>query len=264
MNATALLLTPLLALHPDPFHAVLRGTHIGLGAVALVLFWVPALARKGGRLHVLGGRAFYWVALGVAATATVSCAWALVHPLSFSGIDRALTADETARLSGGVRFLFAILGTLMTWLVASVVTGRHVMRPPGDPPRSAAGARATWWLSIAAGVAAAAYGTARIAGGDPRGWLLLALGVFGVLDARKYLAKLAALTPASTDRWLIHLECMIGAGIAMYTAFFVFGFRHVSGVELSGGRAAVVWLIPAAIGIPATAWMARTYRKKLG
>ena len=42
----------------DGVHLVLRSVHIVPAFVGLALFWVPVLAKKGGRLHVCAGWAF--------------------------------------------------------------------------------------------------------------------------------------------------------------------------------------------------------------
>ena len=39
-------------------HSSLVTLHIIAGALALLLFWMPAIAKKGGRVHVLSGRAY--------------------------------------------------------------------------------------------------------------------------------------------------------------------------------------------------------------
>ena len=39
----------------EAFHHALRWSHIAVGSIGLVLFWVPTLSKKGGRLNILSG-----------------------------------------------------------------------------------------------------------------------------------------------------------------------------------------------------------------
>ena len=58
-------------------HSSIVYVHIVAGAFALLLFWVPAIARKGGRLHVSAGRFYVWAMYTVAVSAFVAAAMAL-------------------------------------------------------------------------------------------------------------------------------------------------------------------------------------------
>jgi hypothetical protein len=60
------------------------------------------------------------------------------------------------------------------------------------------------------------------------------------------------------------MECMLGAGIGFHTAFFVFGFSRISGVQLPGIAALIPWVLPSLIGIPATTLWIRYYKKRFG
>ena len=63
----------------ETMHDLLRALHISTGFVGLAAFWIPALARKGGRLHVGAGRVFAACAYVVALSALGSTSWALLH-----------------------------------------------------------------------------------------------------------------------------------------------------------------------------------------
>lgn len=58
-----------LALGLEKYRAIVRRADVGAGVTALVLFWVPALTRKGGRLHRRAGRIYLWAMGIVVATA---------------------------------------------------------------------------------------------------------------------------------------------------------------------------------------------------
>ena len=46
----------------EAIHQILRWTHIAIGFTILVVFWIPVLSKKGGRLHIAAGKVY--VALG--------------------------------------------------------------------------------------------------------------------------------------------------------------------------------------------------------
>ena len=115
----------------DTLHAMLRLTHIIAGTIGLCIFWIPVFATKGGRLHVASGKAFVWCGYLVAATAAVSCTWALIRPIGFTGIARELSDGEIKYLMSNVRFLFSILAVLMTWFVAGLQLGTYSMQTKG-------------------------------------------------------------------------------------------------------------------------------------
>ena len=73
-------------------------------------------------------------------------------------------------------------------------------------------------------------------------------------------------TPPSSPRgWMYeHLGAMLGAGIAFHTAFAVFGSTRLFDIGLTGWIAIIPWVLPAAIGIPATVIWTRHYRRKFG
>jgi hypothetical protein len=55
---------------------------------------------------------------------------------------------------------------------------------------------------------------------------------------------------------------MIGGGIAFHTAFLVLGAGRLFGLQLTGANAAVLWILPTLIGLPASAIWVRYYRRK--
>ena len=56
----------------------------------------------------------------------------------------------------------------------------------------------------------------------------------------------------------------LGAGIAFHTAFAVFGMRRFVDLSNAGLLSILPWVLPAAIGIPATSLWQRHYRRKFG
>ncbi len=61
-----------------------------------------------------------------------------------------------------------------------------------------------------------------------------------------------------------HLGAMLGAGIAFHTAFAVFGASRLFDIGLTGWVSVIPWVLPAAVGIPATIIWTRSYRRRYG
>lgn len=252
-----------MTLDQHALHAFIRNSHIAVGAVSLVIFWLPIFAKKGGPLHIRSGRLFVGCAYYVSATAAVSCTWALIDPLGFTGITRELTTAEMEHLSGGVRFLFAILGTLMTWLVAGLQMGLHVVRNKMEPNVHSGFVRFCWWVAGTCSAALALFGFWHLKSAAPNYLVPVLLGIVGVLDARKQVVYLR--TPPTPNSWFYtHIECMLGAGIALYTAFSVFGFSRIVPFKLPGALGLIPWILPAMVGMTAISLLTRHYKKKLG
>ena len=72
----------------DEVYAAFRTTHILIGIVGVVAFWIPVGARKGSPLHIRAGRIFEWCGYYVASTALFACARYLLTPHHFAFIDR--------------------------------------------------------------------------------------------------------------------------------------------------------------------------------
>jgi len=244
-------------------HLALRYTHIVAGGLGLVCFWIPVFARKGGRLHIATGRTFVWLARIVAASAVVSIAWALTSPISFASITRTLSAAEFQTLSTNIRFFMGLLGLLTAWFVAGLQLGvRAVKTRQRQDELGDATTLTICYASVLASIAAICFGGyGLLSNGQQRYVILVVLGIFGVFDGKKMLQTLGKTNHGKMDWWYLHMENMFGAGIAFHTAFFVFGARRLIG-DLSGPWAIVPWVIPAAIGIPATHYWIAHYRRK--
>ena len=165
-------------------------------------------------------------------------------------------------LTGGVRFLFAILGTLMTWLVAGLQMGLHVVRHKAEPNVHSDFVRFYWWVAGVASAALMLFGLSHLSFDEPSYLAPVTLGIVGALDARKNVAYLKT-APPYPNSWLsMHIECMVGAGIALYTAFSVFGFSRIVPFKLPGALGLIPWVLPAIIGMTAISVWTKQYKKQ--
>ncbi|MCY4662431.1 MAG: hypothetical protein OXF93_21880 [Acidobacteria bacterium] len=247
----------------ETMHDLLRALHISTGFVGLAAFWIPALARKGGRLHVAAGRVFSACAYVVALTALGSTSWALLHPASWAG--------EPVRLGeippDQIMFV-AILGFLGLLLLGGVETGVRAMRTRHQPERFVG-----WrlrFLGVAQAVAALAlfvFGLFHVVrSGGGLFWIPVALG--GASFAGYFLEDrrmLANPRPTPMAWWYTHMGGMIGSGIAFHTAFLVFGGQRLwGGALMQGAWSFLPWILPSVLGFPALHFWTRYYKRKFG
>ena len=170
---------------------LLRWLHISTGFVGLVAFWIPALARKGGRLHVAAGRVFGGCGYVVALTALGSTSWALLHPSGWAG--QGWRPVSLVEVPADEIMVIAILGFLALLLLGGVETGFRAMRTRRRPDQFAA-----WRLrliSLAQAVASLAlfvFGLFHVVRSGGLFWIPMALGgagMAGYFEDRRFFAN---------------------------------------------------------------------------
>lgn len=246
----------------EMIHSVLRGAHISLGFVGLAMFWVPALAPKGGRVHVVAGKVFAVCAYAVGFTALGSSAWVLIHPSSWSGQAIVLTEVPIDQI-----MFLSILGLLALFLLNGVESGVRMARTRQQPEDFAGlRLRVLNWMQAGASTGVLLFGVYHLAGGGgPMFAIPTALGVAGLLGFLETRQFLANPRPTPMAWWYRHMDGMVGSGIAFHTAFLVFGARNIfGGALIEGTWSFIPWILPAAIGIPAVRIWIRYYKKKFG
>ncbi len=133
----------------------LRWVHIAAGSIALILFWIPAVAPKGGRTHIRAGWVYVVCMSVVVVTAFVMSGLAFTIPVAVRQIARPLSPAE---LSDFLR-VQRIFATFLAYLAGvTLASGWH--RAGRESGRSRQGAirkrcarpsvwRSTWQYSSA-------------------------------------------------------------------------------------------------------------------
>ena len=216
-----------------PFHAVVSA-HILTGAIGLLAFWVPVVARKGGRLHRLWGFIFTFSMLATGTIAIGISSLTLRDPV---GTHPHLAFDPAliAGIFGWMMLYLAVLTINLAWYGWSCIRGRHdhsVNRRPMN-------------LFLQGAVTLTAANCAW------RGLLLEQYLMVGI--------SFVGFATAATNLWFIykprrgpqdwlkeHLKGLVGAGISVYTAFFAFGAVRIM-PELALNPA--LWAVPLITGL---------------
>lgn len=230
-----------------------RLVHIAFGTVGLAAFWVPLFARKGARLHVRAGRIFVWSAYVVLAAAALALAARLATLLAAG-----YGPGDRPGLFGFIVFLAYL--TLVTFVI--VRQGMGVLRHKQEPvalktPLNLALAYAA--IAASAGIVLYALVLA-----PPNRILLYALSPLGLFVGSGNLGFMNLQRPSPRAWFYEHMGAMLGAGIAFHTAFAVFGMTRLFDIGISGWVAVIPWVLPAIVGVPATAIWTRYYRRRFG
>lgn len=219
----------------------LRMTHIVAGAVALVLFWVPALTRKGGRVHRRAGRVYLWAMGIVVATAL---------PLSVVFVARGQWVTGT------------FLGYLGVITFSALWSGRQVLNFKAGAAAFRTPAHAA--VGVANAIAAIAILTLAWTA-TPAGFVRILFTAFSIIGFSIAWGTFRFFRRPPTDRrwwWYEHLGGMIGSGIAAHTAFGAFGARRVFPELQLGAWSLVPWIAPSIVGALAIVLLTRYYRRR--
>ena len=238
-------------------HTTLLYLHIALGAIALLLFWLPIVARKGSKLHIAAGKAFYTIMLVVAGSGIIMTLIGLADPVGIYINSRQLTPEQIeSMMLWRIPFTyFLLLLSLLTWVtvrhaigVLRAKTNRSMLRNwryQGPVFMMFPVALFVGWQGISIAMP-----------------LLIIFAVVSLISATTistYVYR-AEIKPRA---WIIeHFSAMVGAGIAVYTAFFAAGGRRLLSQWLPGEWQIVSWLAAPVIGLTILATLSGYYKRK--
>ncbi len=239
-------------------HSLLLKLHIGLGVIALLLFWLPMLSRKGSALHRSSGRYYGHIMKAVALSGLVMTCMVWFDPVGIKGAALLVDGQVSERRLAFFNMLnlFLFLLSLLTWVTIRHATGSLLCKQNRAALKHWSYQAPVWLLVMAAPYAA---------------WqgflfnmpLVMVFAGISLVTSFSILAYLHTKT-VTANRWLIeHASAMIGSGIAAYTAFFAFGGRALFAELLTGHWMMLPWLIPSMIGVPATIWLKRRLSQPL-
>ncbi len=213
--------------------------HISAGAISLVLFWLPVITKKGGKLHNRMGKAYVmamWVVVGSAFLLSVKNLIIQNYlAAAFLGFLSVLTSAPLWYAKAILNYKkeididyfkrFKVLHTVIFFMAAALVV----------------------W-SIALKVQGSAI-------------LLLIFGILGLTSFPEAFSNYD--TIRTREKWIVtHLRGMLSTGIAAYTAFFAFGGRQFFGNLLTDQWMIIPWVLPSIIGAFGIRYWRKKYTKK--
>jgi hypothetical protein len=237
----------------------LRWIHIAAGTIALIVFWIPVAASKGGRLHVKVGWIYACCMSVVVLTALSMSGLAFAAPLGVRHFTHVLSASEAAQFVRSSResaFFLAYLGGVT---LAALWQGIGVLRTRRDPKSF----RTPFVFALNTTVVLTALASLTM-GIFTRTATFAAMSIVGFIVSGGNLFYLLRGPKERMDWWYQHLGSMIATGIAGYTAFIVFGGRHLLAPLVRPEYYVMFWLLPTAIGSPAIALTTAYYKRKFG
>jgi len=235
----------------------LRWTHIAFGSVALLAFWIPAIASKGGRLHVRVGWVYVICMSAVVLTAFAMSGMAFTVPLRIRSFSQPLSPNEAARLVRASRELGVFLAYLGGVTLAAGWQGVRVLRTRRYP----ASLRGPFTFTLNIAIIAAAIGVLAL-GIMERTWAFIGMSSVGMIVGGGNLGYLLRGPQSKMHWWYEHLASMIATGIAGYTAFLIFGGSRLFPALAKSQFYALVWILPTLIGVPVIFATVAFYKRK--
>lgn len=238
-------------------HTTLLYLHIALGAVALLLYWLPVIARKGSKLHINAGKVFYYLMLIVSGSGIVLSLLGLYDPIGIYTAGKQMTAAQIERMLIWRIPLsqFLLLLSLLTW-----VTVRHaigVLHAKNDRSMLR-----RWFYQ---GPVLVLFPTALYVAyqGLTVGMPLLIIFAVVSLVTASTISLYVYKKEIKPRAWIIeHFSSMVGSGIAVYTAFFAAGGRRMLSQWLPEQWQLVSWLAAPVIGVTAMILLTGYYKRK--
>ncbi len=238
-------------------HQFLLYFHITLGAVGLVVFWLPTLSKKGSSFHKRIGKIFVWTMFAISISGIIMSVLVLLDPVGVRVPERNLSQAESFSLKQQSRevAVFLLMLSMLVFvnvkqsiLVLKVKSERNLLKTPS--------ALAPIVILLAMGIIVGIVGIIII---QPLFIMFSLLSIAISYGLLKYIFK----KEIKQREWIIeHMGNILGVGIATYTAFFAFGglrfFRQIFG----SGLQIIPWVLPSIIGVLAIIYFSKKYRKK--
>ncbi|TQV70946.1 hypothetical protein FLL45_21710 [Aliikangiella marina] len=238
-------------------HQALLYLHIIAGAVALVVFWIPVIAKKGSSIHTRFGFYFTSLMYTISLSGLVMSIMVLTDPIAVRLPANEMSPEQLSRYIEINRNSSIFLLMLSLLVLTNVRQSILVLKAKSD--RAMLKKPAELSLVLLLGFAGVIVGYIGISKGNVLFQIFAGVSILNSIGSLHYIYK-----PNFQQReWLIaHLGNIIGAGIGAYTAFFAFGGRRFFAELLPGIWQIVPWIIPAVVGIIATQLLNRKYRKQ--
>ncbi|GAA0855772.1 hypothetical protein [Aliiglaciecola litoralis] len=235
-------------------HTGLFTSHIFLGSLALILFWIPIFSRKGGLDHIKFGRYYGFTMYAVALSGALMALMVIYDPIALKGHLLNENSDQQNFIVQ-IRIFWGFLLFLSLLTYTSVRQGfAALVYKQNTQPLRRISHLAPLLLLLIGGLVMFGFG---IMQGKT---LHTVFGILGVVISSGMLRYCFNKAPKPKQWLLEHFGGMIGSGIGAYTAFIAFGGRRLF-ADL-GSMQLVFWIAPGVIGSIAIYYLSRKYQTK--
>jgi uncharacterized membrane protein len=222
----------------DVFHFFVA-CHIATGAIGLIAFWVPVVAKKGGSLHQRAGRVFTWTMLMTGTSAVLISLCTIIDPMATHPQlqNHAVFSDAklVRAIFGWMMLGLAIMTLNLAWYGWQCVINKR------EHLKNRAWPNLTLQAATFIGATNCAWQGYLI--NQP---LMLGMSFIGWATVATNLYFMYKPKVAPHDWLLEHIKALVGTGISVYTAFFAFGaVRTFPAIALHP----VLWAIPLTVGL---------------
>ena len=213
--------------------------HIITGAPGLICFWLPVVARKGGRLHRISGRLFVILMLATASLAAMMATMTLAFPTATHPhlqMHRVFKDEDMIRGIFGWMMLYLAALTLNLAIYGQACIANRMKHARNRSAPHLASQIILMVASINCAVQGLVLGQLMMMGMSTIGLATVATNLWFMLRSN----------PSQTEWLTEHIKALVGTGISVYTAFFAFGaVRLMPELALSP----LLWSLPLAVGL---------------
>lgn len=232
-------------------HSILFMCHILVGSMALLLFWVPLLSKKGHLNHVKFGRYYGNVMYMVALSGALMALMVIYDPIAIKG-EMFTPGSDQLTLTNNIRIFWSFLLFLSLLTYVSVRQGFAVLRHKNNHASYQTPQHIIPLVTLVIGGAMMLF-----LGIQSTRVLHIIFGILGMLIGSGMLRFSFASQHSPNQIVIEHLSAMIGSGIGAYTAFIAFGGRQL--FENIGSWQIAFWVAPGVIGSVAITLLSRKY-----
>ena len=231
--------------------------HIVIGSISLITFWLPIIEKKGSPFHRRAGNWFVWGMTAVALSGILMSSLVFIDPLAVRdpngllSLSEANSAAQIGRSSSAFLFMLSFLVLCATRQSVLALKAKHHRTELKAPPHLFC-----IFMLLISGVYVGWLGLSRT---SVLYEIFSVLSIISSLSMFHYIYKKAL----KKSEWIIeHLTNIIAAGIAAYTAFFVFGGQSFLNHLVPGSYHIWFWVLPGVIGATFSRVYAVKYRKQ--
>jgi len=212
--------------------------HISAGFTSIVLFWIPMLSKKGGKLHIKSGKLYVW------------SMWVVVITAAVLSVKNVIIGEFDAAIFLG--FLSLITSGSLWYSIAILKMKK------GRTDKYKKKHFVYHLIVVISATLMIVYGILSGSNGSILMFIFGGLGLTSTPHLWRYLKK-----SESKLTWIQeHLVGMITTGIAAYTAFLVFGGQRMFGHIFTGHYAIILWTAPGVLGTIANYYFSKKYASK--